>query len=367
MYTQLYMYNPTKERCPIMSSLSKNQSESAIRYNTWASENVFPQGLPEKFSGAWMTSTDPTTEEFALSILAFQDEMDLSTDGKLGTNTLAKIHEWSNKDCEEKEEIPTENFKQLTEEIKAEIVGFTVKFEGGSSKNPYAGVNLDYEYKGYFDRPKRKNGKKVPIKDRTKRHRASKYNPSGGFHIGLSYGAWQAAQEPGSLGQLLKVMHKDDPDLFKEVFGPLWKELIEMTSSRNRRVGKRSSRVQPLGGKDLWEQPWVSRFKEAANHEVFRKSQRKWVASRYLEPALEVAELYNLDSKGDLAVIFDIAIQFGVYGMKKRVRRALKPKGNSTDYDKSDILKVINALPKNHRPRRKHILKDAGQDERYLW
>jgi len=339
-----------------VSELTEKQLDSAVRYNSWAAKHVFPEGLPSKFVESWMTSSDPKTKEFALSILEFQKENNLEADGKCGTQTFALMHA---------EEDPQEGFFPLTDEIKSEVIGLTVKFEGGRSKNPYATLNLDYEYEGYFDTPKKtSSGQKIDIKDRTKRHRASKYNADGGFHIGLSYGAWQAAQEPGSLGELLAYMYEDDPCLFKTVFGSDWDELLEMTRSKNRRVSSRSSRVQKLGGKDLWERPWTDRFKEAANHEVFRNSQRRWVAKRYLDPALETAELYNLDSKGALAVLFDIAIQFGVGGMRKRVARALKP---NTPFSEDNIIKVINQLPKARRTRRHHILKDAGQKQRYLW
>lgn len=335
--------------------MSKIKLESAKRYNKWSAENVFHEGLPDEFIEKYTKNYSPEEEGFAEAVASYQRDHRLKADGKLGNTTYGHI-------CRT---YAHSEYKNLTEEDKSEIVSYTVKFEGGGRKNPYAACNLNAEYEGLFDRPKRtRSGQKIPVAERTTRHRASKYNPSGGFHIGLSYGPWQAAQEPGSLGIVLNYMNEADDLLFRDVFGPHCDDMLESTNAKGRRRGKRSPRTLPVGGHDLWSDYWVSKFREAAQHEVFRDAQRRWVADKYLEPALKTAELYNLDSRGDLAVLFDIAIQFGVGGMRSRVKKALKP---DQEYSPNNIRKVINKLPKHLRKRREHILTAAGQNIRYVW
>lgn len=335
-------------------SLTGDDLAYANRYNKWASTNIWRASLPAEFISTYCNGSVPGQDEFSIGVYHYQYERGLDLDGCLGNETYGDISDKYNVDT----------YSTLTEDTKSDIVSYTVKFEGGSRKNPYASLNRDAEYRGLFDRPKRKGRVKIPVEERTQRHRASKYNPSGGFHIGLSYGAWQAAQEPGSLGTLLKYMQREDSSLFTEVFGPDSNELLRVTNSKGRRNGRRSPRTRPVGGADLWQDPWASRFKKAAEHETFRKAQRKWVADKYLDKILDTADDYSLDSKGALAVLFDIAIQFGVGGCKKRVRKALKP---GQPFSEDSILKVINVLPKHHRARRLHILKAAGQETRYVW
>jgi hypothetical protein len=355
-----------------MPLLTDEQIAAAIEYNTWSSAEVFEtEGLPEGFIRDYherLSSTGaavwaPESKEYAQATATFQSHFDQKVDGKLGTRTLGKIHE----------RYPSETGGPLllTDEAKSIIVGFTVKFEGGNAKNPYASMNKDAEWLGAFDRPKRdKANKRIPAAERKnhpgfKPHRASKYHPGGGFHIGLSWGAWQAAQEPGALGQLLTKMKARAPILFNTVFGDDCLDLIEVTTARNRRTGKLSARTRKVGGAYLWDEPWLSRFKAAANEEVFREVQRVWVAGQYLDKSLSTAEEYNLDSLGALAVLFDIAVQFGVGGMKKYVGKAKLTSG--APFDPGSIKRVIRCLPKSHHKRRNHILDEAGQDTRYTW
>lgn len=344
--------------------------EDAMAYNEWAAAEVFKsQSLPAAFVLRYFNKICPApgSSAFAQGVMKFQAEHSLIVDGKLGTKTLGTINQVFPPEAH----IPPEDGRVLlTEAKKAEIVGYTVSFEGGKGSNPYASLNRDAEYEGWFDQPKTKAGKKLNPAERAKEknsspHRASKYHPSGGFHVGLSYGAWQAAQEPGSLGQLLTAMQKKDPVLFQNVFGAGWQDLLRTTNATNRRTGVFSARTQKVGGAYLWQAPWTTRFQEAATHETFREAQRDWVAAQYLTPALEIAQDYNMDSQGDLAVLFDIAIQFGLGGLRKYVGAAKLVSGSK--YSETKVTALINALPSGHRPRRQHILAAAGQTVRYVW
>lgn len=343
----------------------------ALDYNQWAHGNVF-DSLPHDFIDKYHDGAchPPDTVLFAEAVGSFQQEHDeLANDFKLGPRTYAMIEKLYGESTPDSEDI-AQAF--LDKDARDRIVQYTVAFEAGHGPNPYAAMNLDKEYEGYFDRPRRKGGRRLDPAERAKQpnhqpHRASKYHPSGGFHIGLSYGAWQAAQEPGSLGSLLEYMKDADSQTFNEVFGGMRvaSSLITTTTSRGRRTGKFSVRTRKVDGAFLWEEPWIRRFKKAADYEVFRRAQRAWVADQYLDRILPMADEYNMDSEGAIAVLFDIAVQFGVAGLRKRVRLSGVQSGQAFDPD--SILRVIRKLPKSHQDRRMSILEDAGQDVRYTW
>lgn len=361
-----------------MPDLTTAQLESAVEYNIWAAEEVFEdKGLPARFledyhaplgNACWA----PSSPEFAAATANFQADHDLVVDGKLGTKTLGTIGRAYPITLSEADKNPSRGGGQpllLTPEVKSKLVQYTVAFEGGK-KNPYNGQNKDAEYEGYFDQPRTKNGKRLSPSERAKQpnhkpHRASKFHPSGGFHIGLSWGAWQFAQEPGSLGALLRFMRSKHPELFREVFGVHSDQLVTTTTATNRRTGKFSARTQKVGGAFLWHEPWLSRFTKAASCEEFRECQRLWVSRQFLDKVLPLAEEYNMDSAGAIAVLFDICVQFGLGGLKRYVSRANLTPGDP--FDPGTIRKVIAALPKSHHKRRLHILEAAGQDERYTW
>jgi hypothetical protein len=340
--------------------LTPTQLESAREYNV--QQGYVP---PDDFARHFFSSAcyDPSAAEYAAGIAAFQSANNLVIDGKAGPTTQTKILQHYAPLGELVPSTPS----GLSPEDRQRLASFTVAHEGGK-KNPYAGCNLDAEYEGSFDKPKRDDaGKRIP-RDRRNRHagfkphRASRYGKSGGFHVGLSYGAWQAAQEPGSLGTLLREMRDADREYFDKVFvTPA--ELLLVTNARGKRSGTRSGRTQPVAGVDLWKEPWVSRFRLAGEHVPFQAAQRSWVARQYLDPALKTAAKYNLNREGDIAVLFDVAIQFGPANMRKYVGRSgLKAGAETTD---KSIEKVIRALPKGHGPRRRSILKDAGQERTY--
>jgi hypothetical protein len=335
--------------------LTRLQTESAMRYNTRRLSEIGapPDGLFKDFWDLGPVRPGVGTADYAAIIERFQHHRGIEADGKHGPGTQREM----DRVYQEVETPSVEGLETLDDAARDRIVNHTVAFEGGH-KNSYAACNRDAEYEGWFDAPR---GKSKPAERTGKRHRASRYHSSGGFHIGLSYGAWQAAQEPGSLGTLLAQMRKADPIAFDEIFIHT-EELLRVTNARGRRVGKRSKRTQPVAGADLWSKVWVKRFKAAGKVPAFQTAQRLWASSQYLVPALATCREYGLRSEGDLAVVFDIAIQFGVGSMKKRVARALDAGGA---WSSDRIAAVIKTLPHSHRRRRQKILAAAGHGTQY--
>jgi len=207
----------------------------------------------------------------------FQAEAGITIDGKWGPQTVAH---WR----QSRLELPA------AEPDKDKIVGMIADFEGN-----YWSVNKDGEYRGLFGQ----------------NHWA--YQKT---HLGLSWGFLQFNQRAGSLGECLAQMQKADPGLFKETF-VYPDELVAVTNRpRGQVVDGRNRRVQPVAGKDLWEQPWVRRFQKAGQKPVFQMVQRDYAQDEYMAPAVETVEGLNLQTERALAMAFDRSIQHGPTGAR---------------------------------------------------
>ena len=109
------------------------------------------------------------------------------------------------------------------------------------------------------------------------------------FHTGLSYGIAEFNQDTGTLGQLLRLMQEREGETFVAVFGDASAALVATTTapgpSGEHVEGGRGPRVQPVAGADLWEEPWLSRFRAAGAVPAFRAAQNQLAAELYLAPA----------------------------------------------------------------------------------
>jgi hypothetical protein len=176
------------------------------------------------------------------------------------------------------------------------------------SGNDYSAINADGEYEGRFGTD----------------HPAYHH-----YHVGLSYGFIQFTQDSGKLGQLLRLMQSRDQDAFSEAFGPDASQLIAVTTSPGPPSRKspegRSPRVQPVAGADIWQEPWVSRFRAAGRNTSFQAAQRELAATGYLDPMLEFAGWLGLDTERALTLVADRSVQMGVGGAKRWIVSTVGP------------------------------------------
>jgi hypothetical protein len=196
--------------------------------------------------------------------------------------------------------------RPLTLEDQRLIIERIAETESGSHR--YAALNADGEFKGRF-------GPDHPAYQK--------------FHVGLSFGIIQFTQDSGSLGQLLSMMRDRDPQAFAEIFGPDADELVRVTTaagppSRESADG-RSARVQPVAGADLWEDPWLDRFRRAGDHLPFQAAQNELAATNYLQPMLKFAGWLGLDTDRALTIVVDRAVQMGVQGARHWIIDAVGP------------------------------------------
>jgi hypothetical protein len=215
-----------------------------------------------------------------------QQELGLKADGMFGPSTRAAVRlDIMTSDCPIEPDF-------------AKVAKFVSKFEG-----QYWSMNRDGEFRGLFDTP-------------SKKHWAS-----GKYHVGLSFGYIQFTQDGGALGQLLALMQKTNPDKFKKIFGQHADELVRVTNlPKGDTSSGRSRRVQPIGGHDLWEEPWITRFREAGRDEEFQDCQRRLAISNYMMPALATCKELGLKSERALAFAFDRSVHFGTSGARNSFR-----------------------------------------------
>jgi hypothetical protein len=285
-----------------------------------------------------------------LEIMNWQEAHKLKPDGKVGSQTLSAM--LSNVEQE---------VRDLTDSEVDKIIERTVQVEAGYTGNPYAAMNLDAEFEGWFDRPKvDQDGNRLKPAERAKQpdhapHKASKYHSNGGIHIGLSWGIIQFTQDGGSLGNVLRRAVEIDSASFNKVFGPDANELL-VTLSKNGKSGLQSvtlrgPRVQPVGGEDIWKGKWLDRWREASAMECFRRAQRDEARAGYFVPAVGIAKDAGLNGQGDIAVAFDMCVQYGAGGTRKYFKKAKDKFLNPSIHD---VISCISS--KRGRERREEIL-----------
>ena len=195
--------------------------------------------------------------------------------------------------------------RAITVDDKMRIIEHIAPFESGGD---YGAINPDGEFAGRF-------GTNHPAYQR--------------YHVGLSYGVIQFTQDSGTLGQLLVMMRDRDAATFTRIFGSDADRLIEVTTATgpgsSQSPDGRSARVQQVAGADLWDEPWVSRFRAAGGVEAFRAAQRELAARAYLDPMLQFAGWMGLDSERALTIAVDRAIQMGVHGARRWISEAAGP------------------------------------------
>jgi hypothetical protein len=193
----------------------------------------------------------------------------------------------------------------LTVDGKMRLIDRVAQFESGGD---FSAVNADGEFEGRFGA------------DHPAYHR---------YHVGLSYGFVQFTQDSGKLGQLLKMMRDRDPDEFARVFGPDSGQLITITTASGppsaKSPGGRSARVQPAAGTDLWQEPWLSRFRTAGANPRFQAAQRELAARAYLDPMLQFAGWLGLNTERALTMVADRSIQMGLGGARRWIISAVGP------------------------------------------
>jgi hypothetical protein len=194
---------------------------------------------------------------------------------------------------------------QLSAEVKRHIVETVAALDTGAAR--YDALNLDGEFRGRF-------GQNDPHYQRA--------------HAGLGFGIGPFGQDNGTLGQLLEAMRTRDPAEFAAIFGPAADELVRVTTAPGPRSTAspegRSARVQPVESNDLWEEPWIGRFKKAAEHAPFQAAQNQLAATLFLDPVVPLAHTLGIATERGLAMLFERSREVGADGAASFAVEALE-------------------------------------------
>lgn len=275
----------------------------------------------------------PQTEA---AVIDFQRENDLVADGIVGTETLTEMDLYH-------ESVIVKPKLELADKIY--LAKITSKFEGA-----HWTCNKDWEFEGWFDRPKRDGkGNKLKPADRPEQPNWkpiswSKYGTDPG-HVGLSWGFIQFTQDGGNLGTLLRHMREKDQTLFDEIFGSHAEELVTVTCRDGKKVkvkdgksptgfARRSPRVQPIDGHDLWESHWTKKFDKAGREEVFQQCQQEMAVKLYFDSMIRKSAVpYGIHTEAGLSILFDRSVQLGPTGCRKLLDRYLKHKKDLPEHE----------------------------------
>lgn len=135
----------------------------------------------------------------------------------------------------------------------------------------------------------------------------SAFNPNDNGK-GISFGIVQFNQQTGTLLELLERCHWINKNKFMEIFKKTPADLIKLDLSGMKK-----------------------QFQEFGDFEAFKIQQDKLAIEHYFIPTARTALRLGMANEIELAVLFDISIQFGVEGMKKIVGSAGRKKQNYLD------------------------------------
>lgn len=137
---------------------------------------------------------------------------------------------------------------------------------------------------------------------------------------GVALGLFGFTQRSGALGKLLRALQRRDRAGFSHCFGPAEEELLRVTCAASA-----DDRLQPVEGRNLWEEPWLSRLRSAGGSPAMCSAQNEVAVLEFLDPQLEAASWLGLDSPRALALVHDRALRLGTAAGLSWVARAVGP------------------------------------------
>lgn len=122
-------------------------------------------------------------------------------------------------------------------------------------------------------------------------------------NAGLSMGILQWPQRTGGLGLLLAQMHHRDPKRLRELLGPAYETVLQVTAKKL---------LVPVEGKQLWQEPWIQRFRALGREPVFQQVQRELAQKgEWMEAALDATRSMGVWTERALVLTYDTSVQQG--------------------------------------------------------
>ena len=141
-----------------------------------------------------------------------------------------------------------------------------------------------------------------------------------GSGLGLAFGLVLFTQESGRLGSVLRLMKKRDPAVFAQAFGTDSPALLATTTAATS-----AERLNPVGGKRLWDAEWVDKFKRAGALPSCQAAQNEEAIEGQFRPLLAVAMNLGATTDRTLAMVYDRVVARGLGAGLRWVVRAAGP------------------------------------------
>lgn len=170
---------------------------------------------------------------------------------------------------------------------------------------------------------------------------------------GLSFGLIQWAQKPKRLHEILAGFQSKQPDLFVEIFGggdkSLAQGLLDHTAKPNGGVDSQGKTTDSRF--ELIQEPWVSRFRQAALDPALQRVQLD-VASTAFNSTVHQVRGYAPDVRSERGIAFmlDLANQHGDGGAKSIYTTVAKPGMSEADLMKSMEAESVARVQKQFGP-----------------
>jgi hypothetical protein len=125
------------------------------------------------------------------------------------------------------------------------------------------------------------------------------------------------------------MMRDRDETAFRQIFGAHADELLQVTTAAGPPSSEspdgRSARTQRVGGFDVWDAYWITRFRQAGQVTAFQAAQNELAASAFLDPMVGFAGDLGLDTDRALTMVVDRSVQMGVAGARHWIIAATGP------------------------------------------
>lgn len=153
----------------------------------------------------------------------------------------------------------------------------------------------------------------------------------------------------GDLGPMLKEIRRDHPNIFRDAFGALAEELLEVLDASDTRKRDWANSISVGQSRRKVRDDWSSAFRRLGAQPEVQAIQRRR-AGRYWDIARRVAERFELTSEMGLALAFDVAVQNGGAdpGDVARINKKLQNNPPSTEQDRRII--VANGIAEGAKP-----------------
>jgi peptidoglycan hydrolase-like protein with peptidoglycan-binding domain len=153
----------------------------------------------------------------------------------------------------------------------------------------------------------------------------------------------------GELGRMLKQIRADHPAIFRDAFGGLEAEFVDVLDASDARKRDWANSISIGQNRRRVREDWSSAFRRLGSRAEVQAIQRRF-ARGYWDIALRDAERFGLRTEMGLALAFDVAVQNGGAdaGDVSRIRKKLQNNPPQTEQDLRII--VANGIAEGSKP-----------------